>query len=165
MGSKTDVPRNAKGEPVTRELIRFSWLVLQLTRDTSLSQAEIGRLLGMDKGHLSRLVNYENANYTGLSADIVRNVRDQLKISPEYFFDDYEGEADALKVYSLDEARKKRREAEWEDWRHSVDQERRELRSLMLDMQKALIAKDSEIAGLRRELDKRPSLPRPRRTT
>jgi transcriptional regulator with XRE-family HTH domain len=150
---------NVKGEEVTRELIRFSLLVTQLVRDTDLSQAQIGRLLGMDKGHLSKLVNYETAGYTGLSADIVRKVRDQLKISPEYFFDDYEGEAEALKVYSLDAARKKARDAVVDDRLHTIEQEMREMRTVMLDMQKALISKDSEIARLRHELER----PRPRR--
>jgi len=164
-GRERGAPQNDVKE-ITRELRRFSWLVTQLVRDTDLSQAQIGRLLGMDKGHLSRLVNYENASYTGLSADIVRKVRDQLKISPDYFFDDYEGEAkNAVKIYSLDAARKKARDAELDDWRHTVDQEMREMRSLMLDMQKALISKDSEIAHLRRELEKRPPAPRHRRTT
>ena len=160
--SGKDAPDDVK--EVTRELRRFAWLVTQLTRDYGLSQAEISRRTGIDQSYLNKLANYEKYGYVRLSADIVRSVRDGIKVSPDYFYDDYDGEVAALPVYSLDAARKKAREREVDDRLGALEQQLREMHSLMLDTQKALIAKDSEIASLKRELANRPPI-RTRRTT
>lgn len=141
-------------EPISRELRRFQLLIRRL-RDSGVSQAEMARRTGIDSTHINRLANAEKYGYTGLSADIVRKVRDGLKISSEYFFETLAKDADPdplANVYSLDAEREK-------VWRSSVDEALHELRqhkhvtdARLLELQAQIVSKDREIDRLKHEL-------------
>lgn len=94
----------------------------------------------MSAAHLSTWYNIfsdANGGRSGISADIVRRVKDGLGIHPDYFFDDYEGEADH-RVYLLDRYRRQRafHDVQDEVARHSV---------LLEQIQAGLAEKDAVI--------------------
>lgn len=91
----------------TREAQRLAWLLQQLYRE-GLSQADVARRTGIGQSHLSAIQSVTVGGNRGIGAHIVRLVRDGLRIHPDYFYDDYEGEVDH-KVYSLSEKREERR--------------------------------------------------------
>lgn len=65
----------------------------------------------------------ETAGARGIGASIVRQVRDGVRVHPNYFFDDYEGER-PYKMYLLTAVRDERRVSAIED---EVAKMRREL--------------------------------------
>jgi transcriptional regulator with XRE-family HTH domain len=151
------------GKPITTELQRFIWLVAQL-KAAGIGQAEMARRTGIESSHINRLANAERYGYTGLSADIVRKVRDGLNISPDYFLDNYETERPALQLYSLDAQRR-------EKWNHTVEDRlaalEAQLHNLLIRITESDIAlrrKDAEIDRLKHELEKagrrKPKTPR-----
>lgn len=73
-----------------------------------MSQAEIARRTGVGRSYLSEIRNVESKSNRGMGAHIVRLVSKGLHISPDYFFDEYEGERDH-RQYNLDEYRGERR--------------------------------------------------------
>ena len=82
--SQAEFPDNlpmatGKSRELKRELLRMSWLIRQLQRD-GIGQAEMERRTGIESSHLNKLLNYEGARRKGLGADIIRQVRDGLKI-------------------------------------------------------------------------------------
>lgn len=112
------VVKSAKHE-ISREGMRLHYLLNQLWQGDRgiwpygplegqpVTQKELCRITGMAKSHLSTWMNIlreGNAGRTGFSAEIVRRVKDGLGIDPDYFYDDYEGEADH-KLYRLDRRR------------------------------------------------------------
>jgi len=149
---------------VSRELRRFQLLIRLLRDVANMNRAEMARRTGIDETHLSKLVNTEKYGYTGLSADIVRMVRDGLQISPDFFFDPelvpVPHEADLLTVYSLDAQRQK-------NWQRSVEERLRELTNAkietsaqLLELQAEVRRKELEIERLKAELNSRPPPPR-----
>lgn len=101
------MPGKKSGEPPTIEIRRFSWLVAQLEKE-GIGQAEMARRTGIESSHINKLKNFETSGRKALSADIIRRVKDGLKLDPEYFFDEYDGPCD-YKVYDLTKAREKKR--------------------------------------------------------
>jgi transcriptional regulator with XRE-family HTH domain len=150
-------------KPITRELRRFIWLIHQFENE-GFSQAEIGRRIGMKPDHLNRLVNAEKYGYTGLSAEIVRGVRDGLNISTDYFYDDYEPERPARQLYSLDQVRQQKVLADIVERLQKLEQSDHEKTAQLWELRAVNERKDAEIAKLRRELDQA-RVPRTRRTT
>jgi transcriptional regulator with XRE-family HTH domain len=142
-------PESVDVEGISVELRRFQLLVRLMRQHAGINRAEISRRTGIDETHLSKLCNPERTGRTGLSADIVRQVRIGLNISPDFFFDpqlkNVADEADLLKVYSLDEQRQKK-------WQASVDEQLHELSQFRLEMQAMLAMKDHEINRLKHEL-------------
>lgn len=147
-------------EGLTRELRRFQLLVQLMERHVGWNMAEIARRTGIEYSHLTRLVRPNGRSYTGLSASIVRQVKDGLHISPAFFFDDelapVRSESDLLNVYSLDEQRAK-------NWRNSVEERLSELAqhkietgARMLELEALVARKDTEILRLKQELSGRP---------
>jgi hypothetical protein len=142
-------------EGISRELRRFQLLVRLLGEYGKVSRAEMARRTGILESHISRLCNPEKYGYTGLSTDIVRKVRDGIKISTDFIFDPElkeVPEADLLRVYSLDEQREKK-------WQRSVDEQLRglatwkiEQTAKTLELQAELVRKDHEINRLKNEL-------------
>lgn len=68
----------------------------------------------------------ESAGHRGIGAAIVRQVRDGVRVHPNYFFDDYEGER-PYKMYLLTAIRDEKRVSAIED---EVGKMRRELASV-----------------------------------
>lgn len=156
------VPKPKPSEPpvdvegLTRELRRFQLLIHLFAKYANINMAEVARRTGIEYSHLTRLVKPNGRSYTGLSATIVRKVKDGLHISPAFIFDDelapVRSEADLLNVYSLDEQRAK-------NWRNSVEERLGELAqhkietgARMLELEAQLARKDSEILKLKQEL-------------
>lgn len=151
-------------EPITRELRRFQLLISRL-REVGVSQAEMARRTGIDSTHINRLANAEKYGYTGLSADIVRKVRDGLKISSEYFFEKLPQDADPdplANVYSLDAEREKVWKSSINDAVHELLQHKHATDARLLELQAALVMKDREIDRLKHELERERSAARPR---
>lgn len=142
-------------EGVSRELRRFQLLVRLLRQYAGISRAEMARRTGILESHISKLCNTEKYGYTGLSTDIVRKVRDGIKISTEFIFDPElkpVPESELLNVYSIDAQREKK-------WQQSVDEQLRSLASWKIDqtaktleLQAELVRKDHEINRLKNEL-------------
>jgi transcriptional regulator with XRE-family HTH domain len=135
-------------EPISRELRRFQLLV-RILHDAGVSQAEMARRTGIGGTHINKLMNAEKYGYTGLSAEIVRKVREGLNLSTDFFFDptlkNAKTETDLLNVYSLDERRERA-------WQKRVDDQLHELQTFRLELQSQLVSKDQEIGRLQREL-------------
>lgn len=91
-----------------------------------MSQAEISRRTGIGQTHINAIRNMETVGARGIGAHIVRLVRDGLGISTDYFYDDYEGEADH-KVYQLSKKREERRFS-------AIEQEQAQVRRELADM-------------------------------
>ena len=143
-------------EGISRELRRFQLLVRLFREYANVNRAEIARRTGIDETHLSKLCNTEKYGYTGLSADIVRMVRDGLQTSPDFFFDPEliptTNEAELLQVYSLDAQRQK-------NWQRSVEERLQELTTAkvehtarLLELQAEVERKNHEILRLKNEL-------------
>lgn len=73
-----------------------------------MSQAEFCRRTGIHPPYLSAIRNMERDGARGIGAAIVRQVRDGLRVHPNYFFDDYEGER-PYKMYLLTAIRDEKR--------------------------------------------------------
>lgn len=97
----------------TREAQRLAWLVIQFERE-GMSQAEFCRRTGIHAPYLNAIRNMETAGARGIGASIVRQVRDGLRVHPNYFFDDYEGER-PYKMYLLTAIRDEKRVSAIED--------------------------------------------------
>lgn len=139
-----------RGE-ITIELRRFIWLVAQL-RAAGIGQAEMARRTGIESSHINRLANAETHGYTGLSADIVRKVRDGLNISPDYFFDQYEDERPAMPLYSLDQKRRENWSNQVDDRLAKLEQAQIQEKARISELEAALYRKDAEIERLKHEL-------------
>lgn len=156
MPKKTEPADVIDAEGVSRELRRFQLLIRLFKQYADVNRAEIARRTGIDETHLSKLCNTEKYGYTGLSADIVRMVRDGLQTSPDFFFDPelipVQSEGELLQVYSLDAQRQK-------NWQRSVEERLQELTSAkveqgakLLELQAEVARKDHEIMRLKTEL-------------
>ena len=77
----------------SRELVRLSWLIQQLD-DQGVGQQQLADLTGLKISYLNQLKNYDRYNKTGFGTDILRQVMSGLRLSPSYFFDDYDGQQD-----------------------------------------------------------------------
>lgn len=149
-----DPPTDIEG--VSRELRRFQLLIQLFDRHRDLNMAEIARRTGINYSHLTKLMKPQGGSYTGLSADIVRKMRDGLQISPDFIFDDtlapVRDEADLLNVYSLEETRKKQWMQRMEGRMLEVEQFKIESTARMLELQAQLERKETEILRLKHEL-------------
>lgn len=90
----------------TREAKRLALLIDMLARGEHpehgrLSQLQVERLTGVEASHLNKIFNADRPR--GVGADIIRKMRDGLKIDPMFFFDDKE--PTDLNVYILAEKR------------------------------------------------------------
>ena len=146
-----------KSRELKRELLRMSWLIRQLQRD-GIGQAEMERRTGIESSHLNKLLNYEGARRKGLGADIIRQVRDGLKIDLGYFFDDYDGERN-YKVYPLSAKRDEKRVSDIESDVAELKRGRAadavrdaERDTEMARLRALLLGKDEEIASPRAQL-------------
>jgi transcriptional regulator with XRE-family HTH domain len=151
-----DPPTDIEG--VSRELRRFQLLVRLFERHRGYKMPEVAKRTGIDYSHLTKLMKPQGGSYTGLSADIVRKMRDGLQISPDFIFDDQlapvRDEADLLNVYSLDETRKKQWMQRMERRMLDVEQFKVEAVARMLELQAQLERKENEILRLKHELEK-----------
>lgn len=92
----------------TLEAIRFGKLV-NLLLDPGhpelgcMNQSDIARVTGMEVSHINKLTN---GTRKGMGTDIIRRMRDKLKIDPAFFFEDKE--PTDLKLFILSEERMKR---------------------------------------------------------
>lgn len=149
-----DPPTDIEG--VSRELRRFQLLVKLFDRHRSLNMAEIARRTGIDYSHLTKLMKPLSGRYTGLSADIIRKMRDGLQISPDFIFDDQlspvHTEDDLLNVYSLEETRKKQWMQRMEARMLDLEQFKIESTARSLELQAQLERKETEILRLKHEL-------------
>lgn len=75
-----------------------------------LNRARIAELTGVDISHLHKICIQDRPR--GLGADIVRKMRDGLRIDPWFFFDD--AEPTSLNIYVLSKERVKRSLADHE---------------------------------------------------
>lgn len=73
-----------------------------------MNQSELSRRTGIETSYINKLRNLESTGKTAIGADIVRKVRDGLKVSESYFFDDYEGPKDH-RLYLLTAKRDEKR--------------------------------------------------------
>jgi len=69
-----------------------------------MSQAEFSRRTGIHGPYINAIRNMDSAGPRGIGAEIVRLVRDGLRVDPDYFYDVYEGEKHH-KLYLLGEKR------------------------------------------------------------
>lgn len=143
-------------EGVSRELRRFQLLVRLFERHRGLKMPEVAKRTGIDYSHLTKLMKPQAGSYTGLSADIVRKMRDGLQISPDFVFDDQlapvRDEADLLNVYSLEETRKKQWMQRMEGRMLDLEQFKIESTARSLELQAQLERKETEILRLKHEL-------------
>ena len=81
----------------------------------------MARRTGVESSHINKLRSYEKYGRKGLGADIIRLVRDGLKVDVAYFYDDYEGERD-YRLYPLSAKRDEKRVSALEeaDGRHDL---------------------------------------------
>lgn len=154
--------RTRRDEP-TRELRRFSQLIVQLERD-GISQTEIAQRTGIKMSYLNQIRNYERYGKTGIGAEHVRLAMSGLKVDPSYFFDELEVEPD-YKLYLLSAKRDEKRVSAIESAVAASQQkdavrdiEFAQLRKLLLDQTQDLAEVRAE---LRKALDARPSARRP----
>ena len=91
----------------TREARRLALLVRLLEEqghpdhEGPLNVYKIARIVGMDASHLHKIVTVDRPR--GLGADIIRKMREGLRIDPAFFFD--ENEPTELGVYYLGKKR------------------------------------------------------------
>jgi transcriptional regulator with XRE-family HTH domain len=137
----------------TREAQRLQWLIIQFERK-GMSQAEFARRTGLHPPYLNAIRNMETAGARGIGAEIVRRVKDGLRIDPAYFYDDYEGERDH-QLYPLSAKRDEKRVSAIEEELAAV---RRDVAGLSKQLAentslKATVLEQSQhIARLQREL-------------
>jgi hypothetical protein len=76
---------------VTREGLRFHWLILQMLRKGG-SGAEISRITGIKESHISAFKNIHEdvgSGRSGIGAEIVTKMYRGAHLDPLYFFRDY----------------------------------------------------------------------------
>jgi hypothetical protein len=93
-----------------------------------------------------------NAGRTGFGAEIVRRVKDGLGISPDYFYDDYEGLADP-KVYSLDERRTENRMARVEKAQAETAAQLENILAMLAKKDVLIHEQEAELKLLRHKLE------------
>lgn len=149
------VGKKAKHE-LSREGRRFSWLLNQLYQSgKGIPQEELCRLTGLSKSYLSTWINIlkdSNAGRTGFGAEIVRRVKDGLRISPDYFFDEYEGEADH-RLYSLEERRTENRVARVEKAQAETSAQLENILAMLAKKDVKIHEQESELKLLRHKLE------------
>ena len=75
-----------------------------------MTRNQVATISGVDVSHINKI--YNNDRPRGLGADIIRQMRDRLRIDPDFFFDGEE--PTKLSVYILSEERMKRAVADHE---------------------------------------------------
>ena len=96
----------ARKDTPTRELQRFRWLIVQLQKK-GITQAELARRTGMTTSYVNAIRNSDRGRNSGIGAEIVRKMKDGLRLSEKYFFDDYDGER-PFEMYLLDAKREEK---------------------------------------------------------
>lgn len=127
-----------------------------------MSQIEFSRQTGIGYSYLNALRNVKSASPRGMGAHIVALVRNGVGVHPDYFYDDYEGEADH-KVYLLANRREEVRLAAIEKEQAQMRRDFAEMVSKVADYGR-LAAENLELkqqnAALERQLAKISSKPR-----
>jgi transcriptional regulator with XRE-family HTH domain len=81
-----------------------------------MSQSEIATAIGCHESFISKWTNVESSGRRGIGDSIIQGVIDHLNIDPKFFFSELEEPVDVgdliHNVFSLDAARKERREQE-----------------------------------------------------
>lgn len=106
----------------SRELIRFSWLISQLEA-AGIGQQEIAHRTSIKISYLNQIKSYEKYGKTGVGAETVRLAMDGLRLSPSYFFADYEGQQD-FRLHLLSALRDEKRIAAMETGLAAIERER-----------------------------------------
>lgn len=106
----------------SRELIRFSWLITQLEA-AGIGQQEVAHRTGIKISYLNQIKSYEKYGKTGVGAETVRLAMDGLRLSPSYFFADYEGQQD-FRLHLLSAMRDEKRVTAVETGLAQADRER-----------------------------------------
>lgn len=153
--------RTRRDEP-TRELKRFSQLIVQLERD-GISQTEIAQRTGIKMSYLNQIRNYGRYGKTGIGAEHIRLAMSGLKVDPSYFFDELEVEPD-YRVYLLSAKRDEKRVSAIE---HAVAaSERRDAdHAIEIAQLKRLVIEQSQaLAAVHAALSKRDTPPTRRST-
>lgn len=95
---------------LTREALRFHYLIVQYERQ-GITQSELSRRTGIHQTYLSKFRNPENSGRTSIGAEIIRAIKEGLQVSPNFFFDDYEGER-PVSLYPINAEREKARNSD-----------------------------------------------------
>lgn len=134
---------------LSREGERFHWLLNQLWNGgRGVEQKQISKATGLSRSYINTWIRIKedgNAGRTGFGTEIIRRVRDGLKISPDYFFDDYEGQADH-RLYLLSAKRDEVRMA-------AVETKQAQFASELASIRAALAEKDGIIYRQAAELE------------
>jgi transcriptional regulator with XRE-family HTH domain len=135
-------------EGVTRETQRMCWLLEQLAA-MGVGQAEVARRTGIDSTYLNKLRRLEISGRSSIGADIVRRVKDGLRIDPSYFYDDYEGQKDH-RLYLLSAKRDEKRVSGLENGQASLELEVSKLRTDLLELRNQLSGKGGNGSEVRK---------------
>lgn len=148
MGKKTRYELSREGE-------RFHWLLNQLWNGgRGLEQKQISKATGLSRSYLNTWIHIKddsNAGRTGFGTEIIRRVKDGLKISPDYFFDDYEGQADH-RLYLLSAKRDEVRMAAVETKQAQFASELAQIRAALAEKDAIIHTQASELALLRNKV-------------
>lgn len=115
-GDNSHVGGKPRKDQLSREAMRFGWLVSQLERD-GISQSEMARRMTdagrhygtIDATYINKIKNAGVKGIgKGIGADIIRMVKDGLKVDPAYFYDDYDGQK-PYQLYSISAKRDEKR--------------------------------------------------------
>jgi len=149
------VGKKAKHE-LSREGLRFHWLLNQLYQSgKGMPQEEMCRRTGLSKSYLSTWINITkdaNAGRTGFGAEIVRRVKDGFQTSPDYFFDEYDGEVDH-RLYSLEERRTENRMARVEKQQAETASQLERILAMLAQKDVLIHEQESELKLLRHKLE------------
>lgn len=88
---------------VSLEALRFHYLIVQLERE-GLSQRDMAEKIGCHQSLISKW-RRPDARRTGIGAEIVGGCKRGLRLDPDFFYGDYEGERD-YRRYLMTEASK-----------------------------------------------------------
>lgn len=123
---------------------------------------EFARLTGMDSTHVNKLRNYDSSGRTSVGAEIVRLVKDGLKVDPNFFYDDYDDEEGVRdhRLYLLSAKRDEKRVSALEDNDRRLERDVADLRVVIASMRQELVQTRQQLAETGK---KGASVSRPRR--
>lgn len=110
---------------------------------------EFARLTGMDSTHVNKLRNYESSGRTSVGAEIVRLVKDGLKVDPLFFFEDYDDSKEGVRdyrLYLLSAKRDEKRVSALEEAKVALETDNASLRTAMASMNEKLVRIEQRLA-------------------
>jgi len=143
----------------SRELIRFSWLITQLEA-AGISQMEVVARTGIKISYLNQIKSYEKYGKTGVGAETVRLAMDGLRLSPSYFFADYEGQQD-FRLHLLSAMRDEKRVGAVETGLAQADRERAAQAIEIAQLKARDVERAQQMAELRAEFRRQGGKPTP----